>query len=112
MSTKPLTWRAIRRATRRIHARFASRAQTLSQCVIHLSHAASQLESAIGGSADCSGSGAREPWGGIQRGRHGLLIPCSAFELELAPKRPYWQRISIRCAAALFGDGTSDFTPL
>jgi len=55
MSTKPLTWRAIRRATRRIHARFASPAQTLSHCVIHLSDAASQLESAIGGSADCSG---------------------------------------------------------
>ncbi len=45
-------------------------------------------------------------------GRDGLLIPRSACELELTPNRPYWQRISIRCAAALFRDGASDFTPL
>ena len=41
----------------------------------------------------------------------GLLIPRSAFELEIAPKRPYGQRISIRCATALLDDGGSDFTP-
>jgi hypothetical protein len=48
---------------------------------------------------------------GCQRPRTGrrLLIPCSAFELKLAPKRPYWQRISIRCAAAIFPRWRSGF---
>src|SRR5258707_10183429 len=45
----------IRRATRRLRARFASRAQTRSHYVIRLSDAATKFESAIGDIAYCSG---------------------------------------------------------
>ena len=44
------------RATRRLRARFASRAQTRSHYVIRISDAATQFEMAIGDIADCSGS--------------------------------------------------------
>src|SRR5713101_184028 len=49
----------IRRATRRLRARFASRAQTRSHYAIRLSDAATHFESSIGDIAYCSGSGAR-----------------------------------------------------
>jgi hypothetical protein len=46
----------IRRATRRLRARFASRAQMRSHYAIRLSDAATQFEGAIGDIAYCSGS--------------------------------------------------------
>ena len=45
-----------RRATRRFHAQFASRAQTRSHYAIRLSDAATQFESSIGDIAYCCGS--------------------------------------------------------
>ena len=48
--------RGVRCATRRFHAKLASRAQTRSHCAIRLSDAATQFEIAISDIAYCSGS--------------------------------------------------------
>src|SRR5712692_1235209 len=48
--------RLLRCAARRFCAEFASRDQTRSHYVIHLSDAITQFESAVGDIADCSGS--------------------------------------------------------